>query len=290
MPARTHRVKRGDTPFNIAQRYCGDGARNAELLDLNPDFRTDETKSGWRMLRTGDVLQIPEDWQNPESERPTDPGPLEPAEVPRGSRFAPEAVKVDATSVYHALVAAWTRIFNDAPTSEALALCVSQWALETGWGKSCFNFNLGNLKAREGDGLDHTFYPTWEVLSRAAAHELAAKAEPRTRPEDGGGPNAVLTSEDPAANTAVVWFYPDHYMCRFRAFRSLDEGAEEYLKALFHRYKRAWASLSTGNPSTFAEALKAYGYFTAPLDGPKGYRTALTSIFNRVQTQLKNAA
>lgn len=281
-----HRVRRGDTPYNIAKRYSGDGNRYRELLEANPGFKAD-TKSGWKQLMTGDVIAIPEGWSNPDA--PVEPAPRNAlVELPRGSRFPPTPTPVDATSVYRALEAAWGRIFNDKPTQEALTVCVSQWALETGWGKSCFNWNLGNMKAREGDGLDHTFYPTWEVLPRAVAHGLAAKAEPRTRPVDGAGPDVVITSE--TDSTAVVWFYPDHYMCRFRSFRSLDEGAEEYLKALFHRYKKAWVSLATGNPSCFAETLKTYDYFTAPLDGPKGYRTALVSIFNRIQAQLKKAA
>lgn len=236
-----------------------------------------------------------------EDERETDPGPIDdaPASEPvrnalvaldpkPGSRFAPEATSTTATAVFGALTAAWEKLFAETPSPDSIAVLVAQWALETSWGKTCWNWNLANIKASPGDDLDHTYYPCWEVLTRADAH--AAAANPGVRSDGKPGPDVVLVSEDEVQGTAVVWYYPDHDGCRFRAFRSLEAGAEEYLKVLFHRYRRAWSSVILGNPSGFASALKTLDFYNAPLDGPKGYRTALVSIWNRLQTQLQAQA
>lgn len=205
---------------------------------------------------------------------------------PKVSRIAPKQTPATPTAVFAALVGAWQRLFGETPSDDSVAVLVSQWALETSWGESCFNFNLGNVPAVDGDGNAFTYYPCWEVVSRAEAHELLKAAGER---KDGKpGPDVVIANEtDDAA--AVVWFYPDHPRCRFRAFSSLEDGAEAYLKTLFHRYKRAWASVLLGSPSGFASDLKALGFFKAPLDGAQGYRTALVGIFNRVQGQLKRS-
>jgi hypothetical protein len=292
----SHVVKRGDNPSSIAKKYTGDETRHPELLAANPAF--DKGDGKWKMLKSGDILALPEGWaRDVEDARETEPGPVDPEPSseplpnalvslapPPGARFAPTHTPESATLVFNALTAAWKKLFGDEPAKESIAVLVSQWALETGWGKTCWNWNLGNIKAHPTDGLDHTYYPCWEVLTRANAHTVAAN--PGQRKDGKPGPDVLIASEDEVQGTAVVWFYPDHDGCRFRAFRSLEAGAEEYLKVLFHRYRRAWASVLIGNPSGFAAALKTLEYFTAPLDGPKGYRTALVSIWNRVQTQL----
>lgn len=302
----TYTVKRGDYPSSIAKKFTGSEGRHAELLDANPDFRKGNGR--WKTLKTGDVLQLPAGWADG-ADRETQPALPEPEpesapaycavcehdlcmcaktpEPPPGSRFPATKTKETPTAVYAALQRAWLKLFNDVPSPESLSVLVAHWALETGWGDSCWNWNLGNVKSRPGDGLDHTYYPCWEVLPKAAAFALAKNAG--VRADGKPGPDVVVATEQDDG-TAVVWFYPDHNMCRFRAFRSLDAGAEEYLKVLFHRFKRAWASVTTGDPSGFAAALKGMDYFTAPLDGPKGYRTALVSVFNRVAAQVKRAA
>lgn len=231
-----------------------------------------------------------------EDERETEPGPVDPApaseRVPTALRYLPEArvpaQKTAATGaeVFAALRAAWLRLFPDAPSDESVSVLVAQWALETSWGSSCFNWNLGNVPATPGDGHAHTYYPCWEVVPRAEAAALLKAANARTDGQP--GPDVVVAGETDEA-CALVWFYPDHPRCRFRAFATLEEGAEALLKVLFHRYRRAWSSVIIGSPGGFASDLKALDFYRAPLDGPQGYRTALVSIFNRVQAQVKKA-
>ncbi len=258
-----------------------------------------------RANRTSSKRPLTEDAKRAsfEDERETEPAPLddsppsvEEASPPNalrslalapGSRFPPTLTPSTPNLVYAALVEAWRKMFDETPTQESIVVLVSQWALETGWGSTCHNFNLGNVKAREDDGLDHTYYPCWEVLTRPEAYAVAA--HPGERSDKKPGPDVVIASEDSVQGTAVVWYYPDHPGCRFQSFRTLDAGAEAYLKVLFHRYRRAWSSVILGDPAGFAQALKTSEAFHAPLDGPKGYRTALVSIFNRVQGQLKTA-
>jgi flagellar protein FlgJ len=48
----------------------------------------------------------------------------------------------------------------------------------------------------------------------------------------------------------------------FRAYRTLDEGAEDYLGLLERRYGTALDAAAAGDPDRFAHALKSRGYFT----------------------------
>lgn len=53
---------------------------------------------------------------------------------------------------------------------------------------------------------------------------------------------------------------------RFRAYDSAAEGAADWLRQLF-RADKPWAEgLATGDPKRFARALKAGGYYEAPLE------------------------
>lgn len=51
---------------------------------------------------------------------------------------------------------------------------------------------------------------------------------------------------------------------RFRAYESLDEGAEDFLSLLHRRYAPAVDAAARGDVDGFAHALKAGGYFTGP--------------------------
>jgi flagellar protein FlgJ len=50
----------------------------------------------------------------------------------------------------------------------------------------------------------------------------------------------------------------------FRAYRSLDEGAADYLSVMYGRFGQAMAPAERGDVAGFSHALKASGYFTAP--------------------------
>jgi flagellar protein FlgJ len=50
----------------------------------------------------------------------------------------------------------------------------------------------------------------------------------------------------------------------FRAYRSLDDGAVDYVKTMKSRFGGAFAPAERGDAAGFAHALKSAGYYTAP--------------------------
>ena len=149
--------------------------------------------------------------------------------------------KCTAADLVWALWRAWIQLFGAPPKPKSIWVLAAQWALETGWGKSCHCWNLGNRKHVDGDGRCFTFYRCNEII---------------------GG--------------KVVWFDPPSPGCCFCAFQSLDEGALDYLAFLARRYAVAWQSVLDGDPAGFVHAIKLRGYFTAA-EGP--YRDAVVSIW-----------
>ncbi len=67
----------------------------------------------------------------------------------------------------------------------------------------------------------------------------------------------------------------------FRAYSSLDEGAEDYVKVLQKRFSGALDAAGTGNVDSFAHALKQEGYYTA---SETSYASALRSLSGQAGT------
>lgn len=155
-------------------------------------------------------------------------------------------------------------IERDEPLSVASVLVLlAQFALETGRGKSCYNFNLGNVKAATPT-VEHVYFYCNEILSPKEANRLLGRAARRS---DGSG--LLDTAVNITASTArtdgrvVVDFWPDSPVTRFRRFASLDDGALFYFSFLRDRYTKAWTYVLAGDPRAFVAALKASNYFTA---------------------------
>lgn len=131
--------------------------------------------------------------------------------------------------LYAALRAAWPDMCPGDPCTRAsLLVLLGQWALETGWGKSCHRWNLGNAKHVPGDGHDYVQFRCSEVI---------------------GGKEIFFDPPNPATS--------------FVAFPTLDEGARYYLGSLRHRFAFAWPSVLAGDPAGFSHALKVAHYYTA---------------------------
>lgn len=160
---------------------------------------------------------------------------------------------VTAREVYRALQLAWVALFGEHAKRESLCVLLAQWALETGHGKACWNYNLGNIKSFQKGG-EWCFFRCNEIIKGK-----------------------------------VVWFEPDHPACCFVAYRTLNSGAEAYLDKLHTRFAKAWPFVLAGDPAQFTIQLKAQGYFTAYLedylgkDGKvkPGYKRTMVSLFNR---------
>lgn len=184
--------------------------------------------------------------------------------------------------MFEALSAAWSAAPGEGqqPTRESFLVLLAQWALETGWGHACRNWNIGNAKATpHGDTWpiesrhDWTFYSCNEVLSPTGAQRAVADARPRI---DGMGPDAVIYTNKPG----VVWFYPNNPACCFRSFETLAEGAHDYLDLLSHRFHAAWPAMLDGDPAGFAHVLKEERYYTA---SEEAYTRTLTSVFESLR-------
>lgn len=110
----------------------------------------------------------------------------------------------------------------------AAGILWAQFAAETGRGVNCWCWNIGNIRW-SGDGDYCMLRAVWEIID---------------------GKRVVL---------------PDSGS-KFRAFASLDEGMCEHIEFLStKRYAAVWPVVERGDPAGFAAALKARGYYTAPL-------------------------
>jgi Putative peptidoglycan binding domain len=165
------------------------------------------------------------------------------------ARLPDQLTPVTPAAVLDALGQAWQTEFGAAPHRTSLLVLLSQWALETGRGRSMHCYNLGNVKSNQKSG-DWCFFRCNEVI---------------------GG--------------RVVWFDPDDPACCFRAFTSLDAGALDYLRILHARFSRAWPAVESGDPAQFSHLLKVSRYYTAD-EGQ--YTRTLTSLFVEFSRTLQN--
>jgi len=176
---------------------------------------------------------------------------------------------VQPLEFYQALHYAWLNLFNAVPKKESIFCIMAQCFLETGRLKKMHCWNMGNIKSSLSDGRDYTFYVCNEYFKLDFAKKLVQE-NPNT---------AKITSirdEKDGTKTAIVWFYPDHPYSRFRAYKTLNEGALDYLTLLYNRYKKAWNAILLGNPALFSKELRKQGYYTAD---EEPYTRALTLLF-----------
>lgn len=195
------------------------------------------------------------------------PPPTPPGTGPQ--RLPAVRTKATPSQVYEALCAAWPAVIGGTPRRESVLLLVAQWAHETAAGAAMWCWNMGNAKAKPGGTRSWTFFACNEWLPAGEAARLVAAAKPRTDGKD--GPDAVITKrrED---GSCLVWFYPSHSACSFRAFLTLEAGALDYLALMRQRFASAWPAVEAGDPRQFAHLLKVARYYT---DTEERYARAL---------------
>jgi len=182
-----------------------------------------------------------------------------------------EAVRTpcEPAALGRALFLASVRLLNKPLARPAINVTLAQWGLETGRGKACFNFGLGNVKATDKWQGDYCERYCNELLTEAQANSAFFRAGKR---ED-GTPDVVFGAT--VGNLRIVNFYPPNPASRFRAFDSLEDGALDYLAILADRFASAWSYLEAGDADGFAHALHRARYFTAD---PKTYAAGLVSL------------
>ncbi len=185
--------------------------------------------------------------------------------TPSGRKFTTHANEVPterttptARDVVSALKTAWSDL-----TETGARTLTAQFMGETGNGKYCFNWNLGNMKAK-ADVTHMYLRRVWEVVSEGSAEAHVASA---------GGQAHIATAEEIKKNgwgshdgKAIVVFSPPHAQCRFRAFGSLQDGATKWIE---HHKKIAAGdpgflkSINKGDCPAVAKTLKKARYYTA---------------------------
>lgn len=185
--------------------------------------------------------------------------------------------------IARALAEAWKRLEGSDPDIDALALLLAQSALETGNWKKSYCFNLGNAKAGDSWTGDHCFYFADEIVSASQAARAYAQ---RARRTDGSAAHDVQCKPLRGGQIQVT-LWPDHPWCRFRAFRSLEDGANDYVGLLKKRFSSAWPALERGDADSFIGLLKQAGYFTASVDV---YLPPVRKLFTKFRKRLVDEA
>lgn len=148
---------------------------------------------------------------------------------------------------------------------ESVCVLLAHWALETGRGKKCIAYNLGNIKA--SPLKDHCYFQTWERLGLATADAYASRSSAKEPCE--------ITNRMPTY--ALVSFRPFHPACRFLAYEALDAGVRDYVAILKIRFSKAWPAVLSGDPVNFVTELYNHRYFTGD---PAIYTRSVVSLWH----------
>jgi hypothetical protein len=139
----------------------------------------------------------------------------------------------------------------------------AQFMAETGGGRFCFNWNVGNIRARPNE--PHMYLRNvWEVVSPEGAAGAVAAGHGNARVAS----SAEIKRHGWACPTGkmVVVFDGHHPHCRFRAYPSLEEGMRGWVghhRALAKKDPDYLAALNRGDTDSVAHTLKHAHYYTA---------------------------
>jgi hypothetical protein len=159
----------------------------------------------------------------------------------------PQKKNISEPQAAYALREGWKKVYGKYPSDKSWAIIWAKTCLETGHFKVGFwNFNFGNIKKKfEATNNDKfTMYRCSEILKKKE-----------------------------------IFFDPPHIQTAFRAYESLEDGAESYIRFVSgkERYKKAWQKLLEGDAAAYITELKTAGYFTGSLET---YRNTVVSLVN----------
>jgi len=174
----------------------------------------------------------------------------------------------------------WLEVMGTEPRKESLLVLLS-YATSTEKLGYVRNYNFGNVKASSGDGFDYTYVAYSEEMDSGVAAAYAAKA-------NGDKPAAVQWM---ANERALVWFYPEHPACRFRAFvvlknpgevdehASLRLGIKAFILEVMGNLPLSWEAVVAGDPVRFVSGLEE----EARLPDAQKYMTKFIKLFQELQ-------
>jgi hypothetical protein len=159
-----------------------------------------------------------------------------------------------AREVVSMLLLAWPGLSENAART-----LTAQFMGETGGGASCFNWNLGNVKA--GPNEPHMYLrDIWECTSSPEADVARSNNL------------AYIPDADEARErgwkcpSGIVVYEPPHYQCRFKAYGTLREGAQRWIsrhQSIAQRDPNYLPALNAGDIPAVAHSLKLVKYYTA---------------------------
>ena len=143
-----------------------------------------------------------------------------------------EKTTYTSVQIVKAFIEAWLQEFNELPSEDVIGVLYAQNSLETGYSKSMYNNNIGNIKAVDKSTITVNYFilpGTWEVLN---------------------GKKVVLSTENPGS--------------RFLSFDDLKSGVMHHIRFLKQkRFSKAWDSVLSGDPRKFSLELKSQMYYTS---------------------------
>lgn len=159
-----------------------------------------------------------------------------------GNRVERVRTNISEPQMAQAMIEAWRSLFGTQPSKEQVSMLLAQNALETGHRKSMWNYNIGNITTNGKEKFDYF--------------------------------DDLKTNEQVSPG---VW---KKMNLKYRAYPTLKDGVEDYIKLLSNapRYAKAWKSVLHPDPAAFSKALKDAGYYTAD-EAP--YTKTLSGLYSQ---------
>jgi len=158
----------------------------------------------------------------------------------------------------YALSTAWERVYGTKPFDRSLAVLWAKACLETSRFTSMWNYNFGNIKRKSNDTKLFTMFECGEEVSLSQAQKLHSEDPERIKIVN-------KYSWPDGSKRASIIVYPGHEWSQFRAYLTVEDGAEDYLRFVSQqkRYLKAWQKIIEGDPKGYSHELKMAGYYTA---------------------------
>ncbi len=168
--------------------------------------------------------------------------------------------KIDPLTLPNLLRKAWPEL-----NATGARLITAQYMGETTGGKSCWNYNLGNVKCtkeKRNSHLHQYLLGTWEYWSASVA---ANAVNNNTNARYATATEIAKKVGHESGGRRVVFFKPPDIECCFLAYKSLGDGVIEWTdhyKRMASRNPGLLDQLNKGDSAAFAKALHKAGYFS----------------------------
>jgi hypothetical protein len=178
-------------------------------------------------------------------------------------------------ALWNALLVGWETTGQN-PTRVGVELKLAHITLETGL-RSCWNWNLGNVKSVAGDGKCWQYFACGEEVDAAQLKEA----------QRCGGNLVSIVKEYASGSGAArysISLKPPHPWTKFAAFETLADGVLGQL-AYLKRRPAVLAALQSGDAQAYNDALVAAHYYTA---GKERYLKTLQDCLEHVRKECRD--